>query len=651
MAALAISRTPSLSFSERTDDSASFPVTPVSSQMLEHPRSFRDKGKAPAHRPPPSAYPPSRSSRFRPVSVFLPAQSRLSLPSILQTPGVLRRILPFLHWSEFHSISLSSKECLNLVKDPELKDVILSRFVPGYRYCLAQSDTASYREVPLRFKDLDLFMRSQRLPLHKYPMYSLSILSALLPNDHQNAKLQSCAALCLAHSRAVLLLQSLVHSSQLPVNEDADDLRFRLRSTAAAWASNSRAVRELVFPAPLSYFGQSAASTETESSAAEPGAASMPPKKSKKKLFPIRRASHSRAPSASPSTSSLSGRRRPSTAPNSPPPARPTSFFLSLNNRSSSRLPVPPPPPEEDTMGLQMYAGSWRRARRQSMWQSGSMSDSEDFLFRRPQRHFATTTPTTRSSRSSIDWSPSPASRENPPAAAPTITGPHDIRLATSRLRAPVLRVFHPCIELDDAAIEACEDQLDDAGLWTHLSTGDIVCNLGYIPPEDAANGSTSSSDVSSADNHALWLVFDGSRLVSFDLAAPLPLADPLALPSPLYYLHVTPTNVNPRMRLVLPLQEDPHLTLMSLPTTVRSPHSPRGLARTRRYMWVAQVHAQRREDLGAGWQGEWTLEGEGTKEGRQGLLDALSGGVECEYEMVVEKTTGTQLWLRCVSA
>ena len=53
--------------------------------------------------------------------------------------------------------------------------------------------------------------------------------------------------------------------------------------------------------------------------------------------------------------------------------------------------------------------------------------------------------------------------------------------------------------------------------------------------------------------------------------------------------------------------------------------------------------------EMGDGWFGEWILEGEGTREGKQVLLDALSGcdmGVR-EWELVREKSGGGKLWLK----
>jgi hypothetical protein len=266
-----------------------------------------------------------------------------------------------------------------------------------------------------------------------------------------------------------------------------------------------------------------------------------------------------------------------------------------------------------------------------------------------PQRPKLNLVFTPGSSASSTMDNPSPRSVRRQSEILPiTITMPHDIRAATSRLRAPILRVFFPCSRVDHRTITACEAQLDDAGLWQHLSVGDIICNLGYLPPSDRASpfGSEMSSD--DASRPESWMIFDGTFLVPYNPSAILPISEPLLLPSPFYYAHITPPPINPRFIAALP-RENPELSLVHLPTRVPSPHSPYGFARIRKYMWLAHLRPHVRPGLGKGWHGEWILEGEGTREGRQSLVDALRGGAKREWELVMERSTPTRIWLRSV--
>jgi hypothetical protein len=227
---------------------------------------------------------------------------------------------------------------------------------------------------------------------------------------------------------------------------------------------------------------------------------------------------------------------------------------------------------------------------------------------------------------------------------------PHDIRAAASRLRAPILRVFFPCSQVDQRTITACEAQLEDAGLWQHLSVGDIICNLGYLPPADDVGPSGSDTSSDDTPGPESWLIFDGTGLLPYTPSVILPLSDPLSLPSPLYYAHITSPPDNPRFIAALP-REQPEFSLVLLPSRVRSPHSPNGFARIKKYQWLARLRPHVRPGLGEGWHGEWVLEGEGTKEGRQSLLDALNGNVNVkrEWELVMERSTLSRIWLRSV--
>jgi len=147
-------------------------------------------------------------------------------------------------------------------------------------------------------------------------------------------------------------------------------------------------------------------------------------------------------------------------------------------------------------------------------------------------------------------------------------------------------------------------------------------------------------------------MIFDGAVLVPYIPSAILPLSEPLSLPSPFYYAHITLPPVNPRFIAALP-GEEPEFSLALHPSRVPSRHSPSGFVRIRKYQWLARLRPHVRPGLGEGWHGEWILEGEGTKEGQESLLDALCGNVNVkrEWELVMERSTPTRLWLRSVRA
>jgi hypothetical protein len=454
---------------------------------------------------------------------------------------------------------------------------------------------------------------SQQVPLHYYPSHALAALSAKrkIPVLEQNT--QTYVLLCQAHSRMVLLLQALIHSSPLPVPEELEDPSLRYRNAA------QQGGRELVFPAPLSFIATDVADKDP---------ASQRISKEHARFFTMATAS-----------------------------GRPRRMESDTPRRSSSRMSVlwknkvPPPPPSATPLSLKIYSGSWRGPRRTSM----IFSDDDQTHSRRTKLRFARTTDSSGSSTENSQGSPSPPSTrlaDYLPSPSTSLT-PHDIRTAVSRLRAPILRVYFPCTKMDQRAISACEAQLEDAELWQHLSVGDVVCNLGYLPPvagEGTPNNGDQSGDATLGPES--WMIFDGASLLPYTPSAILPLSEPLELPSPFYYGHITFPPVNPRFVATLP-HEEPEFSLVLLPVKVRSPHSPNGVARIKKYLWLARLRPHVRPGLGEGWHCQWILEGEGTKEGRQSLLDALRGdaGAQRTWELVMERCTATRIWLRSVFA
>ncbi|KAH9838281.1 uncharacterized protein C8Q71DRAFT_705292 [Rhodofomes roseus] len=652
--------------------------------------SSRTLGKSPEAGP----------SRSRPLSLSWSFASRRTLGRALKQPRVLACLLDVSSWGDIHALLSTCKEFRHgLLRDPGCREVLLSFYVPGYSFAAHTADMQQVRGVKADFHDLTLLVQSQFLPLHKYPMLSLSILSRLSQNVDQFELYQATeryVSLTQAHSRLVLLLQALVHSA--PTSSLADDFddNMNLLAPQGTRVAQFAGMRELVFPAPLAYCEPGdQGSTETLPSIA----------------FGHRRAS-----------TQLSGTGQPSTRALSLSPARASGDFHALLGRGGrpvrkGKVPrksifggprVPPPPPAAEPIASQ-YVKGWARVSQQvrqsppGAWdqqrrRTGVTSVSEDDL-KAPKRRFTSTTVSSESSlvgpsssrsqtepsgSSDSTFSPRASSRESrplppppPTVAVPRGTSPHDLYLATSRTRAPVLRTFVPCTVLDDNAVAACEEQLMDAGLWEHLSVGDVVCNFGYVPPvPEHGDGD--------AEPKQEWLLFDGSGLAPYAPPAPPPLEDPLSLPSPFYYAHILPPWSNPHHVLSLPalprgMRPDSHtpaharvgrpgralshadvqLTLTYVPTRVRSPHSPQGYAVVRKFVWIARLPyvgpgTDGGAGLGPGWQGEWMLEGEGTREGRQSLLDALSDGPDGsgltrrgKWEVVRDKSGNGRLWMK----
>ena len=96
----------------------------------------------------------SRASFAAPSSGMRPG----SLGSVLQEPRILARLLRYVRWHDFQSLALTCRACSNVLQHPNLRDAVLSHFVPGYRYCLRHADPdAISSSIDVEFSDLSHF--------------------------------------------------------------------------------------------------------------------------------------------------------------------------------------------------------------------------------------------------------------------------------------------------------------------------------------------------------------------------------------------------------------------------------------------------------------------------------------------------------------
>ena len=115
------------------------------------------------------------------------------------------------------------------------------------------------------------------------------------------------------------------------------------------------------------------------------------------------------------------------------------------------------------------------------------------------------------------------------------------------------------------------------------------------------------------------------------------------------------PSDVNPTFTFAPPGGGGiPETSLVNTATRVPSPHSPGGWAMVKKYMWIARARVGMGfmdidDGLGEGWRGEWVLEAEGTQEGRETLIDCISGlsGEIFVWELLREKSGGGRIWIR----
>ncbi|KAJ3821884.1 hypothetical protein EV361DRAFT_793785 [Lentinula raphanica] len=652
----------------------------------------------------------------------------------LQNPSLLSSLLRFVPWRTFLALSQTCRTWRNFFdiasahSEIELKrkinarNVVLIRYVDGFGKVLREAgpENLAFREhfgLELCWEDLVLIILSQQTLLHTYPTHALSILTkasspATSKSHHTRAYLKTAhlARLTLAHSRFVLILQAIAHSSSNLPPQESDLLVSSPTEIAESYRSHNRAssagsVRELVFPAPLAHDHNAIQSSRSMTDLC---------------VEPLKHSDHSRAATESPSTLSKKHpgllakstekpwASNPSFPASASTPSISTSHSASISKSSkrfsmasflgkSSRLP---PPPVGEPRALREYSSNfgWRRGLNDAKgrWEAAVAKIDDDELFSTPRRRFVGSDVRVSGSESSLSEGTSSTTSSSTSASNSTsatsisaYNNPHALHLAASRIRAPVLRVFIPSSDMslsgitdfmpssrNGSGVSRCEEELFQAGLWEHLSVGDVVCNFGYVPPS-----SSGSSD-------AVWLIFNGCQLVPFTFGAQdknNPGQEAWMLPSWGYYEHILQqqlsfqrslsgrkagTNMNIRILIskipVSPLHLDVmnQPTLLSIPRNIPSPHTPGGMVVVKKWVWIVRVWVgvssptklftaedETELEVGIGWEGEWTLEGDGTKEGREVLLSCLRQDQKrvdlMEWELVRDRCGKGKVWLR----
>ena len=106
-----------------------------------------------------SGYAPSSLSAPR-MRQSLASPSLPSLQTALRHPRVLECLLSLLSYGAFNALTSSCLELRNLMQKPALKDVILSRFLPGFRSLLRSKAPELFIDVRATISDLNIFRAS-----------------------------------------------------------------------------------------------------------------------------------------------------------------------------------------------------------------------------------------------------------------------------------------------------------------------------------------------------------------------------------------------------------------------------------------------------------------------------------------------------------
>ncbi|KAG8844610.1 hypothetical protein FRB96_002979 [Tulasnella sp. 330] len=626
-----------------------------------------------------------RKSQVRSASsTLLLRGSQSSIVLITEHPNVLASLLTYISFPEFHALCCTSKAMRRLLDELPLRDVVLNRFVPGYNLGSEQFRESSHEEIYVELKDLETLMLSQAIPLHIYSNSAAQTLSGV-PISESCTRLQHFTDV---HSRFVLLMRS--RAPPLNLHSDSDDASFSRHG--------SDGLPQLTLPAPLAF----------EEEAEAPTAKTIEAKNHLQmvhEICPI-------ATSATSGSASIHLYHKHDDATNAHVP-RP--LAKSLQKRIFALNAITGPVTGTDAVTY--WEASLPAKSRDSICDEASQDPVED-----PNRNEYLDQCVERFQEeigAAYVARVHTLGRTRGYTVLATIktVAPPDILLTNFvglgvgtfaqawiivhgwesdirhrwTARADTCQLQGTCATWNESALHVCEEQLVAANLWDWLNVGDVVCNLGFVPTprresltdvhDMCDNVDESGKNVPSMG----WMVFTGRNLLPLSIPALPGHIDGLQLPTPLYYVHLLPlptlttpaSQTNPRFIFSIPpvapgvelRLKAADLTLTCVTSCVGSPGT-KGLAIAKvvRWCWVAKVDGSRLlgslAPVGEGWCVDWVIEVEGTREGRDALVDAINGtaqnfnpntdnmDVTREWEVVREKSIfGSRLWMRLVIA
>jgi len=90
----------------------------------------------------------------------MPRIYQLSILTTFHIPSIFAAIISYLDWFELHPLFITCKAFRDLFRESSLRDVVLSRYVPGYIHCLRTRDVKYFQDVQISIHDLDLLRTS-----------------------------------------------------------------------------------------------------------------------------------------------------------------------------------------------------------------------------------------------------------------------------------------------------------------------------------------------------------------------------------------------------------------------------------------------------------------------------------------------------------
>lgn len=122
---------------------------------------------------PPRQLNPVLASPLKPYASLVKSKARRNMHRgvvlALRQPRLLARVLHFTTWDDLYALFATCSGIRRLWASRDVRDVILSRYLPGYREALRLRDLSALHPVDVTLHDLHLLCLSF-LPLPMYPL-------------------------------------------------------------------------------------------------------------------------------------------------------------------------------------------------------------------------------------------------------------------------------------------------------------------------------------------------------------------------------------------------------------------------------------------------------------------------------------------------
>lgn len=150
-------RTPSLTNSDATSTSSASIRDPSPTPSNRRPLPSTPDGKPGVPLRPARAQPPMAAERPRShVSSIVPPPPP-TLADLLKHANILHQVLQDISWMDFRAIGQTCQGCRDpLFESDKTREVVLMRFVPGYKQSALLRDPQWFQDVPITISDLEL---------------------------------------------------------------------------------------------------------------------------------------------------------------------------------------------------------------------------------------------------------------------------------------------------------------------------------------------------------------------------------------------------------------------------------------------------------------------------------------------------------------